>query len=103
MSRWTHGTVANSLRKSPLFTRPPSATGEALRKSAYQLSISGMYSSIRGICQKRSAARVPAARTSSTHGCGVPNNPVTRSPSARATAPVSVATSTMWVAPRRSA
>ena len=41
----------------------------------------------------------PAAATSSYQAWGAPNPPVTRWPKARATAPVSVATSTTWVAP----
>jgi hypothetical protein len=51
MSRWTHGTVANSRRKRALFTRPPSAVRALLRKSPYQLAMSVMYSSTNGICQ----------------------------------------------------
>src|SRR4029078_6309644 len=41
--------------------------------------------------------------TSSYQPCGVPNAPVIKWPNARETAPVSVATSTICVAPRRSA
>ncbi len=71
--------------------------------SAYQLSISCQYSSTKGSCQIRSPARPAAAATSSYQAWGAPNPPVTRWPKARAIAPVSVATSTTCVAPRRSA
>ncbi len=103
MSRCTQGTVTNWRRKSALRIRPPSADEPTLDMSAYQLSISCQYSSTSGSCQIRSPARTAAAATSSYHACGAPNPPLTRCPNARATAPVSVATSTTWVAPRRSA
>ena len=50
MSRWTHGTVANSRRNRPLLTSEPSAEPE-FWKSPYQLSMSGTYSSMSGSCQ----------------------------------------------------
>ena len=77
MSRWTHGTVANSRRNRPLFTSEPSTVPE-FTMSPYQLSMSLMYSSTSGICQKRSPARAAATMTSSYQPCGVPNPPATR-------------------------